>query len=169
MEPSAKKRVIFDYGYFGVLGADFDENGSSTGEYQPKKSYYALQNLCAVFAEVREKTELPVLVMPEESSWTFGRDLSRAQLTLSGFTWPNGSSALVYWTPADLMTTSFEGTVSFQVVVKPSAKIHLIDLMGGAVYELPENMICNEGDGCISFKHIPVKDYPLLLYFDRAE
>ena len=27
-----------DYGYFGVLGADFDENGRSTGEYYKIKT-----------------------------------------------------------------------------------------------------------------------------------
>ena len=37
-----------DYGYFGILGADFDENGFATGEYTPKPSYYALQNLAVI-------------------------------------------------------------------------------------------------------------------------
>ena len=36
------KSSYLDYGYFGVLGADFDEDGFSTGEYEPKQSYYAL-------------------------------------------------------------------------------------------------------------------------------
>ena len=30
------KASYLDYGYFGVLGADFDENGFSTGDYTPK-------------------------------------------------------------------------------------------------------------------------------------
>ena len=36
------KSSYLDYGYFGVLGADFDENGIATGEYTEKPSYYAL-------------------------------------------------------------------------------------------------------------------------------
>jgi len=34
-----------DFGYFGVLGADFDENGTATGDYYRKKYFYALQNI----------------------------------------------------------------------------------------------------------------------------
>ena len=32
-----------DYGYFGILGADFDAEGKSTGEYYKKTSYYVLK------------------------------------------------------------------------------------------------------------------------------
>lgn len=37
------KSSYMDHGYFGVLGADFDEDGFATGEYTPKPSYYALR------------------------------------------------------------------------------------------------------------------------------
>lgn len=40
-----------DYGYFGVLGADFDAQGRSVGNYTPKPSYYALQTISAIFSE----------------------------------------------------------------------------------------------------------------------
>ncbi|MBR2615796.1 MAG: beta-galactosidase [Clostridia bacterium] len=45
------KASRLDYGYFGVIGADFDENGYSVGSYTPKPSYYALQNLCSVLCD----------------------------------------------------------------------------------------------------------------------
>ena len=35
------KQSYLDYGYFGVLNADFDENGFATGDYSPKPAYYA--------------------------------------------------------------------------------------------------------------------------------
>ena len=49
-----------DYGYFGILGADFDENGFASGEYTPKPSYYAYQNVCSIFAEDFEVCDLPL-------------------------------------------------------------------------------------------------------------
>lgn len=158
-----------DYGYFGVLGAEFDENGFSTGDYQPKKSYYALQNLCSVFTEEVKAVDLPVLVLPEPSGWVFGNDLSLSQLTLSGFRKADGSTAVAYWSPTDLMTTSFEGTVTFQVVAEPGAEIRLADPMDGSVYQIPPEMIEDEGNGCLRFRHIPVRDYPLFLCFNGFE
>lgn len=37
-----------DFGYFGVLGATFDEDGHATGEYTPKLSYRALQVIASL-------------------------------------------------------------------------------------------------------------------------
>ena len=45
---------IKDFGYFGVIGAEFDENARATGNYFAKPSYYALQTLCSVLAEEYE-------------------------------------------------------------------------------------------------------------------
>ena len=39
------KSSYLDYGYFGILGADFEEDGKSIGEYYKKPSYYVLQNI----------------------------------------------------------------------------------------------------------------------------
>lgn len=39
-----------DYGYFGVLGAEFDDNGKSVGTYYKKPSYFTLQNIASIFA-----------------------------------------------------------------------------------------------------------------------
>ena len=43
------KSSYLDYGYFGILGADFEEDGKSIGEYYKKPSYYVLQNICLIF------------------------------------------------------------------------------------------------------------------------
>ena len=37
-----EKKSYLDYGYFGILRTDFDENGISTGNYTPKPSYKAV-------------------------------------------------------------------------------------------------------------------------------
>lgn len=152
-----------DYGYFGVLGAEFDEFGHSVGNYHKKPSYHVLQNLASIFSEAFDVQELPVLFTPEDSIRIFGRDTRRERVIAGGFSRPEGQ-ALAYWYPADLMTSTFEGTVSFEVF-SPYNEVRLIDVMTGAVYQLPESMQTRDACGTFRFQHLPVLDSPLLLTF----
>ncbi len=153
-----------DYGYFGVLAADFDENGFATGEYTPKPSYYTLQTLCSVFAEDYAVKPLPVLQRKLPSQRVFGQDATGRQVLTVGFERPNGAAAYAYWFPTDLMTTEFESTLSVQAARLPK-EVRLIDLMDGTVYKLPENKVEWQTDRCVLLKNLPLKDYPLLLTF----
>ncbi len=152
-------------GYFGVLAAHFD-NGNpdafAMGEYTPKPSYYALQTLCSIFGEEVELTKLPLYFIPEYCDRVFDNDCGFNDCMKGEFRKPNGSSALVYWYPADLMTTDFESTVTIQVV-SGDKKLRLVDLYDGTIYDFPEDMIEDQGNGCYKLKHIPIKDYPMLL------
>lgn len=157
------KASYLDYGYFGVLGADFDEDGRSTGDYTPKPSYYALQNIASLFREDFNVVDLPVIGQPTLSRRVH-RDDRTADLTTGAFSKPNGSSAFVYWKPTPLLTTTYEGTVTWQVAgVKGQPR--LVDLLDGAIYEIPDAMVQDEGNGCYRLLHLPVMDYPLLLTF----
>lgn len=158
------KASYLDYGYFGVLSADFDENGFATGDYSPKPAYWALQNLASVFCENFKAAELPIYFAPEHSPRIFESDFKEKSLMWAGFKRENGASAFAYWNSADLMTTDFESTVTLITPLKDSA-IHLIDLMDGTIYALPENMIEQLGETTIKLKNIPIRDYPLLLTF----
>ena len=160
------KKSYLDYGYFGVLAADFDENGFSTGDYSPKMSYYALQNLCTLFSEDTRAVDLPIFRKAQESKRLFGNDYTGDALMTASFE-RNGGYAFCYWVAADLMTTDYEGTISFSCAGLPK-DIRLIDPMDGTVYELPEGMAepCEEiyGNGVL-LRNLPVKDYPLILTF----
>lgn len=157
-----------DYGYFGVLAADFDEQGRSTGEYTPKLSYRTLQTIAAMFSEDAEVCELPALIRPRGyNGYAEDYDMPDARLIKTGFKKNNGSFAYVYWYPAGLMTTSFEGTMTVQIAGVKDKEIKLVDLLDGSVYELPEKMIeidDSEGD-CKTFVNLPVHDSPLALVF----
>ena len=155
------KSSILDYGYFGVLSAEFDENGVATGEYKPKMSYKTLQTICSLFSDGAENANLPISITPLESRRVFGMDVSE-NIMSGGFKKPNGSSAFAYWHSSDLMTTDFESTISMQVV--PFGEIKLVDLLDGTIYKLPESMI-EDNDGYLTLKNIPIRDYPLLLTF----
>lgn len=160
------KASYLDYGYFGVLSADFDENGFSTGSYSPKQAYFAFQTLCALFCDNAKPVDLPVFRSWQDSKRLFGTDYSGDALMSAGFE-KDGAYAFCYWVAADLMTTDYEGTESFKVAGLPGP-IRLIDPMDGSIYSLPEDMIVpqEKGQGVgLTLKNLPLKDYPLILTF----
>ena len=161
------KNSYLDYGYFGILGADFDADGFASGEYSPKLSYYAYQNVCSVFAEEVELCDLPILRADIPSRRMIGSDYAGTFLS-HGFRKPNGSVALAYWNSTQLMSTNFESTISFNVTaVKGEPRI--VDLLSGKIYAIPAEMIEQKGTGYV-IKNVPITDYPLLLTFgDFAE
>ena len=158
------KASYLDYGYFGVLSADFDEDGRSVGTYTPKPSYYALQNLASMFAEEVYAAELPAKKECLESRRIFGMDCTDPTIVTRGFRKPNGSAAYAYWNATNLMTTTCESTLSFQSAGLPG-KVRLVDPMTGMIYRLPESMCESHGEYRWQFKNLPLLDYPLFLTF----
>ena len=152
-----------DYGYFGVLGADFDENGRSTGDYSPKQSFKALQNLCSVFCEDYEQKPFPCEILKEKSGFVWGYDIDRGDLRFSGWKKPNGARALCYWnTNSNIVTQTYEGTTSIRLMNHDAKDLHIVDLLTGNVYEIPESMKTVDKQFTV-LNNIPVTDYPLLL------
>lgn len=152
-----------DYGYFGVLGADFDRNGRSTGTYTPKKSYYTLRNIASIFAGDCELCDPSVIFLPQSSPRTFGNDLKRCETTTGGFK-RDGGELFSYWANTDIMTSSFEGTVSFEAYSEYDG-VRLIDVMDGSIYDIPESIVKRDRFGMYRFTNLPIKDTPLLLEF----
>ncbi len=163
---SSDKSSYLDYGYFGVLSAEFDDEGHSTGEYKEKKSYYALQNLCGLFG----KRGAEYVSLPIKGDWNdytervFGFNVSFNDMVTAGFKKDNGSYAFFYYKPTDLMTISFEGVVSL-LAVMPGLDARLVDPMNGTGYKIPANMTEDLGSGVIKLDFLPIKDYPLALTF----
>lgn len=153
-----------DFGYFGMLHADFDENGIASGTYTPKPSYYALQNLCAIFRNDVKPTDLSILRRIMDSPRVFGLDDASSQLITLGFENGKKAQALAYWKAVDLMRETFEGTVSFELP-EETQPIRLIDLMSGDIYTIPEDMMVRSEGGVTLLKNLPLTDSPLLLTF----
>ena len=154
-----------DYGYFGVLGADFDESGRSVGEYSPKLSFKALQTLCSLLCNEYDTAKLPVEAAIEPSRRIDGFDYDFAKARSYGFTKPNGSAALAYWVPKSILTETYEGTTSivFNKADLPG-DITLINMLDGAIYKLPESMIVEE-EGRVKLLNLPITDAPMMLCF----
>ena len=151
-----------DYGYFGVLGADFDEHGVATGEYTPKPSYYALQNLASLLGGKLKVIDLPLMFLREDAPH-LGKTstLAAYETVYGGFQLDNGSYALAYWYPANLMTTEYEGCVTLEFAIP--GEVHLVDPMDGSVYEIP-NLETN-AFGTTTARWLPIRDYPMFLVF----
>ena len=152
-----------DYGYFGVLGADFDENGRSTGEYSPKLSFGALQNLCSLFSEDFEQKPFPCEFVKKESAFVRGFDIDPSDLRYSGWKKPNGARALCYWnSKSNIVTQTYEGTVSIRLMNGDAKDLRIVDLLTGNIYEIPESMKMSDKQFTLLI-NIPVTDYPMLL------
>lgn len=157
------KASYLDYGYFGILRAEFDEDGKSTGEYSQKPSYYVLQNICSVFAEDVNVCELPVIINSEYTEKVYDALPSRCELTTGAFE-RKGGKAFVYWKPTNIMTTSYESFIHIQFYSEYET-FRIVDIMDGSIYEIPAEMIENKGDNVYEIKYLPVKDTPLILTF----
>ena len=157
------KASYLDFGYFGVIQAEFNADGLATGEYKPKPSYRALQNLCALFPADVKAADLPLRRLVLESRRVFDRDDAGSQLVTLGFRGRQGQ-ALAYWKAADLMRETYEGTVSFQLA-GTRGPIRLVDLLSGIVYDLPETMLEREDGQAVRLINLPLTDCPILLAF----
>ena len=152
-----------DFGYFGVVGADFDENGRATGEYSPKESFKALQNLCSIFHDDYELLPFPCEGEVMHSMWMWGPEYDFNKARSYGFRKPNGSRGLVYWnSDSNILTQTYDGTVSLRIPPTRVPDLKLVDLLTGDIFEIPEKMIVPEGQFTI-LKNLPIRDYPLLL------
>lgn len=157
------KASRLDYGYFGVLRAEFDGEGFSTGEYSPKPSYRTLQTIAAIFRGEFCKSDLPVQILPAYSQRLLRNEDVVTDLQWGGFRRADGSACFAYWKPTELLTTSYEATMSFEVAGLPEPR--LLDLLDGAIYRVPPANIESDGQGFMRLKHLPLRDYPLLLVF----
>ncbi len=150
-----------DYGFFGVLSADFDDSGRSTGEYAPKPAFYALQNLAALLGDAIVKpADAPMLQTVKPSPLLLGDDC-REPITMLAFR-RGERVAMLYWKPCRLLSETYEGTVSFNCA-NFHGKPTLVNLLDGALYELPDgvNRLDSRGDGVI--QNLPLSDTPMAL------
>ena len=162
------KKTYQDFGYFGVLGAEFDEDGVASGEYLPKPSYYTLATLASVFAGEIQTTELPVMIEKERAPHCGNvPSLYYGEVESFGFRLQNGTAAYAYWHPTNHLTTDFEGAVT--LVCSDLGDAKLLDPLDGTIYEIPESMIEKDAFGSTVLHLLPIRDYPLLLIFGELE
>lgn len=152
-----------DFGYFGLLGAEFNDEGQATGIYRPKLSYFAYQNISSIFRDDCKVSEIPFFIDSETSQLMGWKPTVMAkELTTGCFEKSNGAKVFVYWKPTDIITQSTYETVSitFGEIDYPP---RLVDPMTGKIYELPESICEKKTEGCYILHNLPLFDYPLIL------
>ncbi len=161
----ADKTSYLDYGYFGVIGAEFDGDGRASGEYREKPAYFALSTLAALFAGDAKPYSIPYATEVLPSRRTNGNDCTDTTVELCGFKLEGGSTALIYWNATPLLTTTYEGTLSLCVYGQKNDNIRLLDLKDGTLYALPKEMLEDIGYGGVRLVNIPLTDSPLAILF----
>ncbi len=157
------KKSYMDFGYFGIISADFDEDGLATGEYKPKLSYQAMQNLTTVFRGETVPAFLPVKRLVEASGRLFGSDDNSPRILMKGFRNGRGE-ALAYWHAAPLLTETYDGTISFQLAGE-ERKITLVNMLTGDICEVPQSMTEQKDGQTVKLVNLPITDVPYLLCF----
>ena len=153
---------IKDFGYFGVIGAEFDENARATGNYFAKPSYYALQTLCSVLAEEYEMSDVEIHNVKTHSERMMAEayDFDNAEHYV--FRRDEGSTAIFYWKRTDLLTETYNGETSFEIKADNlKGKVSLVDLLDGSIYDCEGHYEVE--NGTYIFKNVPLTDSPLLI------
>ncbi|MBR3086590.1 MAG: hypothetical protein IKH04_09345 [Kiritimatiellae bacterium] len=155
---------ILDYGYFGVLGAEFGPDGRATGTYSPKLSYHALAHLAAILRGSPRRVDAPVQFCADPAphlGWSMrepaGRELVFGMLELAG-----GARGLAYWNPTPLHTVEYNGTATVVWRGVETSPL-LADPLAGTVEPLPESSVERLAPGVLKLHRIPLRDTPLFL------
>ena len=124
-----------------------------------------MQNIASVFADDYELCDIPAMFVPQKSERIFKYDIERNKCVTGGFK-KDGGKAFVYWYPSDIMTTSFESTVSMEIYSEYD-DIYVIDVMDGNVYKIPDEILKRDKNGMYTLTNMPVKDTPLIITFGK--
>lgn len=165
------KASYMDYGYFGVVGADFDENGIASGEYTPKPSFRSLQVISSLLREDFEVVDdIPYLYVDSPNN-RFGGGYTGAQndgvnVYTAFFRKPNGSVGMTFWAQTQMLRQTYEGSVTIRIMNVPKSKCCLVDVVDGSIYELnPADCNFDDAAGTVLLKNVPCFDRPMMLCF----
>jgi hypothetical protein len=101
-------------------------------------------------------------MIPRQSDRIDARDDDNHTTTSICFKRDDGKWAYVYWKPTNIMAQDYEGTVTIHFSALKD-RPHLVDLMDGSIYEIPDSMIEPHPLGGYYIVNLPVKDYPMAL------
>lgn len=162
----ADKASYLDYGYFGVISATFDGDGRATGNYTEKPSYYALSTLASLFTGDVQVCPVPVQRELMASRRVNGFDCDENSVQTYSFRLHDGRRVLCYWNDTDILTSTYEGTISFNLYGLKRENISLIDLQDGSIYAIADSMVEDLGCGAFRLVNMPLTDAPLALMLD---
>ena len=128
---------------------------------------FAHRTLASLMRGNAKSCELPWHFEKQPSRRVNGEDICAPSVQVECFTLDDGSKALIYWNSVDLLTSTYEGTVSFDVFDVSEKDVSLLDLKDGSVYMLPDGMVESLGVHGVRFRNLPITDSPLALLFRK--
>ncbi len=164
MEHSGRAKGRDSFGFYGVLGADFDASGFATGAYSPKPSYTALQCMATAMAEgVKRETETVRFCITPNVYWGTP-DLDEnsfmgSRLTAYTLRRKDGDKMHIYYLASPLLGFTYDGSTSL-MLPQPMKKPAVLDLATGRFFRIPEAHI-RSLDGKQVLLRVVLRDYPL--------
>jgi hypothetical protein len=67
------------------------------------------------------------------------------------------------WNATPVLTTTYEGTISFAICGQKPEDIRMCDLRDGTLYTLRDDMIEDAGEDIVRLKNLPLLDSPLAI------
>ena len=152
-----------DYGYFGVLGAEFGPDGRATGTYSPKPSFRALSALSSILRGNPRPVDASVSFCPQGAPHLgLPSEPAAHELLGGGVSLENGARGFVYWIPTPLHTIEYDGTTTIVWSGIDKAPL-LANPLDRTVAPLPEKCVERLAPGVLKLNHIPLRDTPLFL------
>ncbi|MBO5867901.1 MAG: hypothetical protein J6Q54_03210 [Oscillospiraceae bacterium] len=124
-----------------------------------------MQNLASLVQGDCRKYDLPYIRQYLPSRRVNGTDCGDNTLTTYAFKLHDGTVAMAYFNCTPLLTTTYEGTVSYCVCNRKPEGIRLLDPTDGSIYKLPDSMWEIQGVNSVLLKNLPLTDCPLILLF----
>ena len=164
MEFAGEARKKVKFGFYGVVGADFDENDLSVGTYSRKPSYTALQCMATTMAEgvERESETVRFCITPNVYWGTPDMDENSfmgSRLTAYTLRRQGGDRMYIYYLAAPLLGFTYDGSTSL-MLPQPMKKPAILDMATGRFFRIPEEHI-RTFDGKQTLLRVVLRDYPL--------
>ena len=154
------------FGFYGVLAAEFDERDVFKGTYRKRLSFYAFQALCAAFSDGAKKCRKDFEFIALQNSYWGSSDVHRGdplekQLLGHSFQTKNGKKFEAFYMASSVLNIDYSGTTSLRIHRELKSPA-MIDLLDGKVYPIREENILRDRE-VTELYCLPLKDYPCLL------
>lgn len=126
------------------------------GEYTPKPSYFAYQNVCALFDGETKRADFLTRFDRGPSA------LDENRIEAGSFV-RRGYAMYVYWLPADIMSEHNPWPARLTVWSGAGARLEspvMVDLLSGEIFPVAK---ASRSGGSWVFDSVPVRDYPVVI------
>lgn len=154
------------FGRYGVLGAQFDEQGYATGSFAPKPSYTAMQCIATVMAEGVQRQKDTVQFCVTENCYWGTPDMDEnspmgERLTAYTFRRQGGDPIHLYYLASPILGFTYDGSTTL-MLPEPMKRPAVLDMATGMVYEIDSDHITTYNGKQVLLR-VLLRDYPMAI------